>query len=159
MSLKVYITHEEIPKDLEFIFNNAGFFRENTKLANNGFTKEVLKDIEGAEYINEETFLDDMLGIANRNELSVTGKTLLNLYNNPDKCISLVECDLESLKKLGKIHAGSVYWPWNVWVYKGVPCDVEFRGKQFSTMNDLMMELDRVDAEKKEKEYEALKWD
>ena len=158
MSLKVYTTYEEIPKELEFVFNNAGFFRENTKLTDDEFTREILKDIEGARYIDEEAFLDDKFGVMNRNELSVTGKTLLNLYHNPDKCVSLVECDLDSLEKLGKIHDGAVYWPWTYWSYES-PCDIEFQGKKYYNMGDLMTELDRLDAEKEEMEYKALKWD
>ena len=155
MSLKVYITHEEIPKDLEVIYNNNGFFDANTKLKDNDFTRKVLAETETAEYIDEDTFNDNMFGVMHRDKLNVTAKSLLNLENNPDKCISLAECNLDCLDRLGDIHEGAVYWPWTYWYYEE-PCDIEFRGKKFSNMSDFMMELDRLDMEAKEREYDEV---
>lgn len=154
MSLKVYIESTEIPDDVEVIFDNNTFFDANTKLTDNEFTRAVLRDIENAEYIDEETFKDEMFGVMNRRDLGDTAKALLNLANNPDKCISLIECCERALGKLGSIHDGMVYWPWNVGAYNGIACDIEFRGKRYTLMTQFMDELDRLDAEKKEKEFE-----
>ena len=153
MSLKVYITYKEIPSDLEVIYNNKGFFNANTKLKDNEFTRKVLAETETAEYIDENTFNDDMFGVLDRTKLNITAKTLLNLEDNPDKCISLVECDLDCLDRLGDIHDGAVYWPCNCWSYEQ-PCDIEFRGKKFSDMSEFMAELDRLDMEAKESDYD-----
>lgn len=156
MSLRVYITHEEIPKDLEVIYNNNGFFDANTKLKDNEFTRKVLAETETAEYIDEDTFNDNMFGVMHRDKLNVTAKSLLNLENNPDKCISLVESSLSCLDRLGDIHEGAVYWPWSMEAYDDVPCDIEFRGKKYYTMDELMDEFDRLEIEAKEREYDEL---
>lgn len=50
-----------------------------------------------------------MLGVMHRDKLNITAKALLNLENNPDKCISLTECNLDCLDRLGDIHEGGQY--------------------------------------------------
>lgn len=161
MSLKVYIENTEIPAGVEVICKNDEFFDKNTKLVDNEFTRGVLKDIEEAEYIDEETFLDDMLGVMSRKDLGVTAKAILNIAANPDKCVSLVECQLEALVKMCELHDGMVYWPWNVGAYLETPCDIEFRGHKYTDITQLMDELDRLDAEREEREYEEMEteWD
>lgn len=81
MSLNLYTSIEDVPKNLELVDYNDAFFGMNTPLNNSEFEKIALKGIDEAVFTSSETFIGrtKAFGSLFRSCLSTGCKTLLNL--------------------------------------------------------------------------------
>lgn len=110
MSLKVYLSKEEIPEGVSVITKNDDYFDVNTLLdASDNF---ILQSIDCAVYNSENTFIgrDESLGALYRENLSSGCKTALNVVHNTDKCFSTIECGNNASDVILQLQEGQVLW-------------------------------------------------
>ena len=132
MSLMIFDSKEDIPVGMKYVLSNDQFFILNTVLKDIDFTREVLRSIDKAEYINERMF-KTREGFALPKDLLSTGsKTLLNIESHPDTCFNVQECGMNALDMLWKFRAGCVIW-WDIHIFPSdtEECDIVYDKKSF----------------------------
>lgn len=98
MALNVYhYRHlDEIPKDMEIVKFNDVFFDKQMKLDyTNKEISKILNDFEKVKIVSPmkaESIRFPWAGSFTFDELSTGCKTLINILQNPDKCIDAWEC-------------------------------------------------------------------
>ena len=135
MSLHIYDRKEDIPKETLFIDSNDIYFDANTKLLDNDFTRLVLKAIDKAEYVSEQTFTGRVKrwGALFKEHLSTGSKTLLNIQQHPEVCFNVAECGSNVKQLFAEIKDGRIYWevPMTV-LEKDCDCDFEYKGEKYT---------------------------
>ncbi|MCR5302981.1 MAG: DUF4869 domain-containing protein [Lachnospiraceae bacterium] len=85
--------HEnDIPKEIETIRINDAFFDIHSDIKDTPLIREILRNIDKAEYVSNKTFCgrDKDLGNLSASYLSTGVKTLINIKEHPDKCIDIM---------------------------------------------------------------------
>lgn len=134
MPLHVYLRREDVPVGMNIIEENDAFFDGMTLLQKDAVTESVLRDIDGAEYNSQDTFIgrEQWLGALNKSYLSTGAKTILNIKEYPERCFSVIECGNNALKELSLLHDGHVFFAGRVCASgKELPCDIEMNGKRY----------------------------
>lgn len=87
MSLQVY---NKTDPPISVIVDNDTYFDGHTELDSGDMCAGILKVIDKAVYNSPATFIgrDPSLGALYKQHLSTGTKTLLNVLNHPDKCLS-----------------------------------------------------------------------
>lgn len=142
MSLNVYLTRDEVPKNLAFIEVNDIYFNGYTKIGNSNFEANVLSAIDSASRVSDFIFKgrSEHLGGLDKSLLSTGTKTLLNIFNNPNACFSVVECGDNALEFLCDISEGNILWetPFINFIRDNETCDIQCRGRHFTNIIDFM---------------------
>lgn len=137
MCLNVYRDRSSVPSGMQIVDVNDSYFNAYTKLDDSPLEREILQEIDEAEYGSSVTFVgrDKKLGKLNKSFLSTGTKTIINILDNPDVCFNVCECGDNVLKFLPRINNGNVLWkrPFLV-VEQNIPCNIQIEGKSF---NDL----------------------
>ncbi len=82
-----------IPKGTEVIKVNDIFFNKYTAVLLNDRAKDIIKEIDNSEMINQYSIKSRFDGtVLNVDKLSTGCKTALNILYNPDKIINIFEC-------------------------------------------------------------------
>lgn len=134
MSLNIYTSINNIPKDLSIISYNDKFFN-SVPLSNDIISSHIMKKIDNAVYESENTFIgrDSKLGSLNKEHLSTGCKTLLNVIQHPDKCFDIIECGQNVLALIPMIKNGNILWKNPTLHYVGdSDCDIVIDGKHFT---------------------------
>jgi hypothetical protein len=109
--INIYTKSDLIPKDKEFISDNASYFIKHT-VEDNKVNRFIISEIDGGEYLSSSTF-KDRLGITvyTRN-LSMSSKTLINIANNSDYVFSCAEMGYNAFELMFQcIDNANVYVP------------------------------------------------
>jgi hypothetical protein len=141
MSLNIYTAIEDIPDKMRYIKCNDAFFDEDGIIGDNLFCKDIIKDIDGAEYIDNYTFKGrfDKFGNLDKIHLSTGAKTALNIYQNPNICFDVCECGNNALCKILKIKEGNILWETPVALYRGDPdCDIDFKDVNYKSIFEFL---------------------
>lgn len=146
MSLNLYTSIEDVPKDLKLVDYNDAFFGMYTPLNNSEFEKKALKDIDEAIFTSKETFIGrtKSFGGLFRNCLSTGCKTLLNIEKNPKGyCFDLLECGQNALNMLKYLNNGNVLLKSKILIYDGGydVCDINYKGIHYSSFEKLSKKL------------------
>lgn len=143
MALRLYIDKESVPVSIQRL--NDAYFGVYTPLRDTPFTREVLCDIDQAEYFNAEEFYgrDSKTRTISREYLSTGAKTLLNIESHPDVCFDVLECGSNALLKLTRLHSGMIYWEYPVFLFQDIECDIEFDGVVYNQVSDLKAAIRR----------------
>ncbi len=140
MSLNIYTRLEDIPGSIKLIRNNDSYFKQ-TILQDTPLVREVLKEIDKAEYSSPLYFIgrDKNLGALNKSCLSTGCKTLLNIIQNPDTCFDVMECGPNALALLPKIRNGNILWQIPTLASDiSCDCDIVSKNKHFSNFSDFL---------------------
>lgn len=137
MSLIIYYNRDSVPCEIQDI--NDSYFDIFTPLTDTSLTREILKTIDKAEYVNPEGFSGrSQPGVwLSREYLSTGTKTLLNVLSHPNVCFNVAECGTNALKKLVTFNRGMVYWPRISLMGFTGKCDIEVDGTNFNNILDL----------------------
>ena len=142
MSLNVYLTREEVPSGMTIIDSSDIHFNAFGRLTNSEFEKNVLKEVDLAEYNSESTFIGrtKKLGGLFIDKLSTGTKTLLNIVSFPRMCFNVIECGRNSLEFLCDLHEGNVLWerPVLLPMRDDESCDIMCRGIHFTNIYDFL---------------------
>ena len=141
MSLSVYNCKNDIPENVQYVDNNNLFFNVHTDIPDSELSREILKDIEMAEYAGPKKFKGRTkeFGEIYKEYLSTGTKTLFNIISYPDKCFDLVECGANALDFVAKIHDGHVFWKNIIAFPEGdESCDIDFKGKHYENIIDFL---------------------
>lgn len=119
------------------------FFDRYSDLRNEPFVLRVLKEIEQCERLTDDRALSLRVGNGvpiYLSELSTGGKTTINAYEHPDKCIDLLESgDNSTWVLLSGVRDGHVVgYVGSVTVSEDLECDVIYHGKRCTTIKDLL---------------------
>lgn len=98
-----------IPKDLKFIKDAEAEFVD-TKLRDDEFTRTVLRELEQAEYVDEEVFKDRFGRELYSSCLSTGLKTLLLLAYNPTAVVDCNELGISGWGFLSLLKDGYAYF-------------------------------------------------
>ena len=149
MSLSVYNRKDDIPENVQYVDNNNLFFNVHTDIPDSELSREILKDIEMAEYAGPKKFkgrtkefgeiykeyLSTELGYGP----SSINQRLAAIKAYPDKCFDLVECGANALDFVAKIHDGHVFWKNIIAFPEGdESCDIDFKGKHYENIIDFL---------------------
>lgn len=138
MSLRIYTKISDIPDGLDVIDYNDKFFA-GIILKDDEVSKQILKEIDQANYNSKNTFIgrDKSLGALNKSFLSTGCKTLLNIISKPEFCFNVIECGQNALKLLAKIHDGNIFWKNPVlFLTEDEPCDIIISNNRFTKFMD-----------------------
>ena len=141
MSLNIFIRKCDIPEGIQYVKVNDIFFDIETELKDDEFNKRVLSDIDKAEYVSNLTFLGRTkeFGSLFKNNLSTGTKTLLNIYNHPNKCFDVCECGNNALKLLPLIKEGNILWEMPAITYSGESkCNMVVNNKKYDNFYDVI---------------------
>ena len=141
MSLSVYNCKNDIPENVQYVDSNDLFFNIHTDIPDSELSREILKNIEIAEYAGPKKFKGRTkeFGEIYKEYLSTGTKTLFNIISYPDKCFDLVECGTNALDFVAKIHDGHVFWK-NIIAFPedDESCDINFKGKHYENIIDFL---------------------
>ena len=109
--LNVYVKREDIGAGTEIIDSNDILF--NYDLYNNmhisSLIKSIMKEIDGAEYIQGMDMRSKFGNITTMENLSTGCKTVINIVNHPEAVINCIECGDNVLHEILKnIKIGNV---------------------------------------------------
>lgn len=137
MSLVIYYKREAVPCEIQEF--NDSYFDIFTPLEDNSLTREILRDIDQAEYLDKDGFSGrSKSGMwISREYLSTGTKTLLNILAHPNVCFNVAECGFNVLKKLVSFNTGTVFWDNPALTGLLGDCDIQVDGCQFNTIQDL----------------------
>ena len=142
MALNIYLHRSEVPEGMNIICGNDVYFDGYTIIGDSEFEKEVLSAIDKAKRVSDTTFIGRTrkLGALDKSCLSTGTKTLLNIYNNPDKCFDVVGCGDNALEFLCDLRDGNILWefPFMNFERDDETCDIIYRGTHFSNIVDFM---------------------
>lgn len=141
MALNVYTRKEDIPDGMFYVNDNDKLFVP-TDFGKLDFVKDVICYVDKGSYESGLYFLgrDKDIGLLSLSCLSTGSKTLINIFNNPDKCFDISCCGTNAKLMLGKLHSGNIYWRFPVVIrLNGFPweCDINMLGRHFSNFGDL----------------------
>ena len=146
MSLKVYLSKEEIPNGISVITKNDDYFDVNTLLdASDNF---ILQNIDGAVYNSENTFIgrDSSLGALYRENLSSGCKTALNVIHNTDKCFSTIECGNNASDVILQLQEGQALWvKRSIMLKLDTKVDIVYRNKKCKSIKEFINALEDSD--------------
>ncbi|MBE5869899.1 MAG: DUF4869 domain-containing protein [Lachnospiraceae bacterium] len=134
MSLNVYLSQKEIPKHLSVIKINDAYFDTHSDIKDTPLIREILKEIDKAEYVNNKVFLgrDKDLGHLNATNLSTGTKTLINILEHPEECFDVSECGTNAQQFFKCITEGNILWKFvDVYPLGSKECDIICDGKHF----------------------------
>lgn len=142
MSLNLYTSIDDVPKDLKLVDYNDAFFGIHTPLNNSEFEKIALRDIDKATYVSSDVFLGRTKSIGGlyRDSLSTGCKTVLNVEKNPvGYCFDLLECGQNALNTLKYLNKGSVLLKSKILLPRGndLSCDINYKGVHYNNLRDL----------------------
>ncbi|MDO4302213.1 MAG: hypothetical protein Q4D26_12625 [Clostridia bacterium] len=106
MSLRLFSDICYVPKDMKVVFDNEDYFMRYTVPKLDERINGILKHTDGAEYIDKMSFKDKFGYRVPWVGLSTGGKTILNIYCNPDVCFDTLECSLNALADLKNLRQG-----------------------------------------------------
>lgn len=144
MSLHLYLEKSEIPEGMRYIDSNDEYFNAKGVIPNTDFARMVLKDIDKAERLSDNTFLgrDTALGAMYSNYLSTGTKTVLNVLSNPQHCFNASECGRNAASILISLPDGNIYWSSPMFRIRGSgKCDVICRGRHYDSFYTLQDDL------------------
>ena len=147
MSLVVFREKSAIPENIKYIECNDEFFNYHTSIPDTEFGRKILKEVEGATYNSDITFVgrNKELGALNRELLCTGTKTLLDVLQHPDGyCFNVIECGENAMKILAQMNSGNVLWEEPYFFCDNFECDIEYNGEKFSRIYEF---LDRVEDE------------
>jgi hypothetical protein len=141
MSLNIYNNLNDLPAGMKYIKCNDAFFDSEGIICDDMFSMEILRDIDGAEYVDNYTFKSryDNFGNLDKIHLSTGAKTALNIYHNPNICFDVCECGNNVLCKILKISDGNILWKMPVLLYRGdSECDIIFDKINYKNIFDFL---------------------
>lgn len=94
--MNIYIGKENLPKDAKFLFNVEQFFPQ-VLIADCEFNREVIRVIDGSEYVSTTMFKDRFGGGLRKSCLSTSCKILITLYQCPDIIVNCAEIGVNAL--------------------------------------------------------------
>lgn len=146
MSLTIYLQREDIPSNVEVIDRNDEYFNVNTVLHDTQEVRNVLLNIDEAEYNTLETFIgrDKALGAIYRENLSTGCKTALNVLEHSEVCFSTIECGPNAKNCILQLKTGSILWYRDfVDLEDDTECDIVCKGVHFTNIDDWLGFIDR----------------
>ena len=148
MSLNLYTSIEDVPKDLKLVNYNDAFFAIHTSLNNSEFEKRVLRDIDKTTYVSEEVFIGrtKSFGGLYKNYLSTGCKALLNIEKNPEGyCFDLLECGQNVLNMLKYLNKGNVLLRSKILIPRGkdLECNIVYKGVKYNNLKELCKTLSK----------------
>jgi hypothetical protein len=126
---------------MRYIKCNDAFFDEDGIIGDDLFCKDIIKDIDGAEYVDNYMFKGrfDKFGNLDKIHLSTGAKTALNIYQNPNICFDVCECGNNALCKILKIKEGNILWETPVALFRGDPdCDINFKDVNYKSIFEFL---------------------
>lgn len=107
--LHLYSNPEFRPEGTEYVRDNEEFFRNVTVYKVDSRVNGLLKNTDGAVY-QDEFYFRDKFGCSVPWEcLSTGGKTVLNVFYNPDVCFDTIECGMNALTDMKNLREGMIY--------------------------------------------------
>ena len=113
MSLNIYINESSIPSTLTYVFNNDALFEydwlNKAILKGNKVVLKVMQDIDGAKSV-DGLEMTDRFGNKNIStvHLSTGAKTIINIINHQNYCISLIECGTNAVRRALQLKEGTI---------------------------------------------------
>jgi hypothetical protein len=141
MSLNVYRKIEDIPHNMKYIKCNDMYFDSGSIIGDSEFEKNVIRTIDGAEYINKNIFKSrfEEYGNLDKLHLSTGSKTALNIYQNPNICFDVCECGNNVLSLIVKLNVGNILWENPILIYDGDEiCDIAMEGTNYNNIYDFL---------------------
>lgn len=141
MSLRVYLQEKDIPNGMEIIRINDAFFDTNSDIRDTPLIRNILLDVDKAEYINTKVFRgrDADLGNLFASNLSTGTKTLINIIEFPEKCFDITECGANAQQFIKYIKEGNILWKYiDVYPTGNKDCDINCNSKHFLNFNDFI---------------------
>lgn len=139
MSLTIFQSKEEVPKEIKYVKYNDLFF-EGEIINDDPVSKAILKEVEQAEYAGRNYFIGRVKedGNINKSNLSTGTKTLLNIINHPDICFDTLECGDNALFALRRIKEGYAVDKYGVALITddALDCDIIYHKKHFTNFAD-----------------------
>jgi hypothetical protein len=117
------------------------YFDSGVTIGDSEFEKNVIRTIDGAEYINKNVFKSrfEEYGNLDKLHLSTGSKTALNIYQNPNICFDVCECGNNVLSLIVKLNAGNILWENPILIYDGDEiCDIAMEGKNYNNIYDFL---------------------
>lgn len=149
MSLHFYCQKKDIPEGMQYVLNNTLFFASSV-LPDTEQTREVLQEVENAEYTSPTFFTSHTfdLGAVNIEYLSTGAKTIFNIIANPDICFDIRECGANAQTVILKLKDGNVLledYPVQFLDAPTVPVDVVLCNKHYTNVVELLNEINWFD--------------
>lgn len=141
--MNIYIGKENLPKDAKFLFDVEQFFPQ-VLIADCEFNREVIRVIDGGEYVSTTMFKDRFGGGLRKSCLSTSCKTLITLYQCPDIIVNCAEIGVNALDYVVKCPNANAYFPNSDFdIQTKLTCTVFVNGKECKdllTLNNTIME-------------------
>ena len=150
MSLKVYLNEKDVPDNLNIIKINDAFFDTHSDIMDTPLIREILKEVDKAEYVNNKVFIgrDKDLGNLNAENLSTGTKTLINIIEYPNECFDVTECGTNAQQFIKYISQGNILWKFvDVYPVGSKKCDILCDERHFDDFNDFIEYCIEVDSE------------
>lgn len=96
MALSIYRTEKDVPKDKKVITSNDTFFSLNKPSKVDENIKKIIKIIDNADYIDNDT-IRTPYGVTGLSSLSSGCKTIINMYRHPELVFNGIECGYNAL--------------------------------------------------------------
>lgn len=111
--LNMYTFTNKVPNGMRIVrSNDVEFIYTGAIIPNIDIVKKALKEVEGAEYVDEFGFIGKFSEYAvDSKNLSTGCKTIINIINAPDSCFFAVECGGNALDFIYKYLDGNILIP------------------------------------------------
>lgn len=141
MSLTIYWDKDDVLSDIEYVEDNNSFFVSHTLAKLDKSCDKYLDIVDNVKFITTKTCLDRFGISIYWLDISTGGKTLLNIFYNPDKCFSTIECGDNALDAILKLPCGNVCMQH---LKKSYPsddeCDIIYDEVRYTSLKKLGME-------------------
>lgn len=107
--LHLYNDKQDIPEGIEYVRDNVQFFMDVTYNKLDERVNGLLKNTDGAVYLNPEQFTDKWGNTVSWLDLSTGGKTVLNIFYNENYCFDTLECGRNALTDLKNLRQGRAF--------------------------------------------------
>lgn len=143
MSLLVFDKYQleegEIPYDI--IWNTSEYFDENLKLDNTDEVKQIIKEIDGSDWIDEyhvQSWKEPIQGI-NKEYLSSGCKAILCCALQSEKVVTHICCgNNATYKMLSLAHGMMLFKNASYFPAFGTKCDIIYRGNHFNNIDKFL---------------------
>lgn len=139
MSLTIYLNEQQIPKDIEIIRDIEKSFTYRC-MSNTETVRRLLKDIEQADYNDDNSFIDRFGFKLSCNMLSTGTKAALCINAFQDKVIDIKECGTNARNSIIRLlNEGSILWTVGGLSFEGYTEEIDVRvgDKVIKTVGDL----------------------
>lgn len=109
MALNVWIREEDLPKSRKLIgFTDAYFVTSLSQFRVDEAVKHIVKNIDGATFINKNTLYSRFGNVMDVKQLSTGCKLYLNIYTNAKDLFDTIDAGGNVLLEILKLKEGSI---------------------------------------------------